>query len=548
MKKGMVLLIGAGPGDPGLITVKGLQCLKDCDAVVYDFLASEELLGVTRPDCRRIYVGKRAGHHSMKQPEINRLLVDLAKEGLCVARLKGGDPFVFGRGGEEALALEAEGIPYRLIPGVTSAVAVPECAGIPVTHRAVSRSFHVITGHTEGEEGGLPPEFQQLAKLPGTLVFLMGLRSLPAIVDGLLAAGRPESLPAAVIENGTTPSARTVRGTLLDICGRVEAAGLHTPAIIVVGETAALDFSSREGLPLDGTVVGITGTATFRERLGTLLTSLGARVECAGAMEVVSFADSPAVRAACENLESYGITVFTSANGVRLFFKGLLDSGRDFRALGSMKFAVIGPGTAAELKKYGFRADYMPSVYRTGELAELLVKVAGGVAACTGTAAGTGAATCTGTAAAPPFPRILIARAKGGSPELTKVLAKAGIPFDDVALYDVSGRAARAERIGAGRTGEENTSAEHTGAEYTGAGHTGAERLDYLTFASASGVEAYFEQMGEEALGSMEGLKTVCIGDVTARALKERGRETDLLAKEFTVRGMVEAILDDRER
>ena len=204
-----------------------------------------------------------------------------------------------------------------------------------------------------------------------------------------------------------------------------------------------------------------------------------------------------------------------------------------------MKFAVIGPGTAAELKKYGFRADYMPSVYRTGELAELLVKVAGEAAACTGTATGTGAATCagtaadtaatcTGTAAAPSFPRILIARAKGGSPELTKVLAKAGIPFDDVALYDVSGKSA-----GMGRTGAE---------------HTSAERLDYLTFASASGVEAYFEQMGEEALGSMEGLKTVCIGDVTARALKERGRETDLLAKEFTVRGMVEAILDDRER
>lgn len=504
MKKGMVLLIGAGPGDPGLITVKGLQCLKDCDAVVYDFLASEELLSVTRPDCRRIYVGKRAGHHSMKQPEINRLLVELAKEGLCVARLKGGDPFVFGRGGEEALALEAEKIPYRLIPGVTSAVAVPECAGIPVTHRSVSRSFHVITGHTEGEEGGLPPEFHQLAKLPGTLVFLMGLRSLPAIVDGLLAAGRPEILPAAVIENGTTPGARTVRGVLSDICGKVEAAGLHTPAIIVVGETAALDLSSKEGLPLDGAVVGVTGTATFRERLGTLLTSLGARVECAGAMEVVSFADSPAVRAACENLGTYGITVFTSANGVRLFFKGLLDSGRDFRALGAMKFAVIGPGTAAELKKYGFLADYMPEVYRTGELAQLL-------------------ATAAGEAADGLSPRILIARAKGGSPELTETLSRAGIPFDDVALYDVCGRAA----------GEKQTPA-------------GA--VDYLTFASASGVEAYFEQMGEEALGSMEGVKTVCIGDVTARALRERGRETDLLAKEFTVRGMVEAILDDRNR
>ena len=529
--RGCVYLVGAGCGRADLITLRGLRLLQCCDVVVYDDLIDRHLLEAAPQAAERLYVGKRLGRHSTPQEEISRLLVKKTLEGKVVVRLKGGDPFVFGRGGEEMEALLSAGIPCEEVPGITSAVAVPAAVGIPVTHRAISRSFHVITGHTEGEEGGLPPEFQQLAKLPGTLVFLMGLRSLPAIVDGLLAAGRPESLPAAVIENGTTPSARTVRGTLLDICGKVEAAGLHTPAIIVVGETAALDFSSREGLPLDGTVVRITGTATFRERLGTLLTSLGARVECAGAMEVVSFADSPAVRAACENLESYGITVFTSANGVRLFFKGLLDSGRDFRALGSMKFAVIGPGTAAELKKYGFRADYMPSVYRTGELAELLVKVAGEAAACTG------------TAAAATFPRILIARAKGGSPELTKVLAKAAIPFDDVALYDVSGKLAGMGRTGAEHIGAENTSAEHAAAE-----HTGAKRLDYLTFASASGVEAYFEQRGEEALGSMEGLKTVCIGDVTARALKERGRETDLLAKEFTVRGMVEAILDDRDK
>ncbi len=496
MKQGMVILVGAGPGDPGLITVKGLQCLKACDAVVYDSLASDELLSAVRPDCRRIYVGKRAGRHSMKQEEINRLLVELGKEGLYVVRLKGGDPFVFGRGGEEALALAAEGIAYQVVPGVTSAVAVPECAGIPVTHRSVSRSFHVITGHTKGEEGGLPPEFGQVAALSGTLVFLMGLNSLPAIVEGLLRAGKPGHLPAAVIENGTMPGARTVRGCLGDIVDRVREAGLHTPAIIVAGETAALDLSCKSGLPLAGTSVGITGTASFRERLGALLTSLGAKVECAGAMEVNSHADSPEMAAAYGQLSRYDVIVFTSANGVRLFFDGLLKSGRDFRALGRMKFAVVGPGTAGELLKRGFRADYMPQVYRTKELAELLVEAAGA-------------------------PRLLIPRSRGGSPELTEILSRAGVAFDDIILYDVTGG-------------------------MQGGADMAAARPDYLTFASASGVEAYFEQLGDGAYEQLAGLRTVCIGDVTARALESRGRRVDVLAKEFTVRGMAEAILNDR--
>ena len=511
MRNGMVVLVGAGPGDPGLITVKGLSCLKACDAVVYDSLSSEQLLAAARPDCRKVYVGKRAGRHSMKQEEINRLLVELGKEGLYVVRLKGGDPFVFGRGGEEALALAAEGIPYEIIPGVTSAVAVPECAGIPVTHRSLSRSFHVITGHTKGAEGGLPPEFGQVAALPGTLVFLMGLNSLPAIVEGLLKAGRPQSLPAAVIENGTLENARTVRGCLGDIQGKVLEAGLHTPAIIVAGEAAALDLSCKSGLPLGGVRVGITGTASFRERLGTLLDSLGAKVECAGAMEVNSHADSPEMEAAYGRLSRYEVIVFTSANGVRLFFDGLLKSGRDFRALGQVKFAVVGPGTAGELLKYGFRADYMPRVYRTRELAELLAQV------CQNEGGG-----IKPTAREGMLPRILIPRSRGGSPELTEILSRAGVAFDDIVLYDVTGGLPVQDAAGP-QTG-----------------------CDYITFASASGVEAYFEQMGGEAMERLAGIRTVCIGDVTAGALESHGRRVDVLAKEFTVRGMAEAILNDR--
>lgn len=240
---GFVTIMGAGPGDPGLITVKGQQRLQSCDAVVYDYLVPEQLLSSLEEGCMKIYVGKRAGRHSATQEEINQLLIMLAKEGHRVVRLKGGDPFVFGRGGEEAIALAGEGIPYEIIPGVTSAIAVPECAGIPVTHRGISRSFHVIAGHTEGKDAGLPEEFDRLSDMPGTMVLLMGLNSLPLIVKRLCEAGRPEHLPVAVVENGTMPEQRVVRGCLKDIVEKVEKAQLQTPAVIIAGEVACMDLS-----------------------------------------------------------------------------------------------------------------------------------------------------------------------------------------------------------------------------------------------------------------------------------------------------------------
>lgn len=496
MKNGFVTLIGAGPGDPGLITVKGRQRLQTCEAVVYDSLASEQLLLETGKDCRKIYVGKRAGRHSMKQEEISRLLVELAEEGLVVVRLKGGDPFVFGRGGEEIAALSEAGIPYEVVPGVTSSVAVPECAGIPVTHRGVSRSFHVITGHTRGENGGLPPEFDRLAGLSGTLVFLMGLGSLPLIVSRLLEAGREPSLPVAVIENGTMPGQRVVRGCLTDIVDKVSQAGLHTPAVIVAGEVAGMDLTCRQGLPLTGVSVGITGTPSFRERLGGLLESLGAGVSCAGSMEVISFVKGEAVQKIYQNLGKYTMLVFTSANGVRLFFEGLPEAGKDFRAVGHMRLGAVGSGTAGVLKRLGFAADLIPETYCTRDLAQLLAREAG------------------------PEDYLLIPRAKGGSLELAEILRQSEVAFDDVILYDVMG------------SGTADWEAEEI-------------RPDYLTFASASGVEAFFDQKGEDALPALSGLRTVCIGDVTARALLGHGRAVDVMAQEYTVRGMAEAIIDD---
>lgn len=241
MKKGFVYLIGAGPGDPQLITLKGQQLLKTCDAVVYDHLASAAFLSWVPSHCRILYVGKQAGHHSMTQEQINELLIKLAREGLKVVRLKGGDPFVFGRGSEEILALKEQGINWEIIPGITSCVSVPELAGIPVTHRNVSRSFHVITGHTlagiQSEEALAP-----YGACEGTLVFLMGLHNLESIVKGLLKGGKTADTPAAVIEDGSLDSQRIVRGTLKNIYEKTLKAQIKTPAIIVVGETAAFDL------------------------------------------------------------------------------------------------------------------------------------------------------------------------------------------------------------------------------------------------------------------------------------------------------------------
>ena len=497
-KKGSVCLVGAGPGDPELITAKGMLRLKECDAVVYDSLSSDRLLELAGEAAERIYVGKRAGRHSMKQEEINAILVRLGNEGKTVVRLKGGDPFVFGRGGEEILALQEAGIPYETVPGVTSAVAVPASVGIPVTHRAMSRSFHVMTGHTLAEGETLPPDFPAFASLSGTLVFLMGMGNLHPIVEGLLAAGKPETTPAAVIENGTLPEERSVRGCLGDIEERVREMGIGTPAIIVVGETAALDMSSTVRRPLDGISVSVTGTASFSGRLIRSLTELGASAENICRLGVESFAAGQEMSRAYKNLGSYTWVAFTSANAVRLFFEGLLQAGGDFRSTGHLKMAAVGKGTARELRRYGFTADYVPERYQVEDLAEGLAGLAG-------------EKDC-----------ILIPRSSGGSRAFNEILEARGIPYDDIVLYDVKTewreREALADRL---------------------------RRSRYLTFASGSGVEAFFDGLSGEQEKALENVRIVCIGAVTARALEKRGRKADVVAETFSIQGMTEAMVRD---
>lgn len=495
---GVVYLVGAGPGDPGLITEKGLKRLKHCDAVVYDSLASDRLLWEVPADCEKIYVGKRAGSHSMKQEEINRLLVELAKKGRSVVRLKGGDPFVFGRGGEEILALLEAEIPYEVVSGVTSAVAALASAGIPVTHRALSRSFHVMTGHTLSEEGSLPPDFDAFAKLSGTLVFLMGLGNLPLIAKGLIKEGKSGETPAAVIESGTLPGQRVVRGTLSDIEKKVLESGIKSPAIIVAGEVAALDLSSTIKAPLEGCRIGITGTPSFTGKLHKELTALGAATEYLLSLSVESYKTGDRMKEAYKNLSDYTWITFTSANAVREFFSGLVESGYDYRAVGHVKFASVGNGTAKELLRYGFRSDYTPENYQVKALAEGLKNLISSK------------------------DRILIPRSSRGSRELNQILEETEAAFDDVVLYDVvSGRL---------DSGKEDMA---------------AKELDYVTFASASGVEAFFEAGGPWAREILNGVKVVCIGDITAEALIKYGRKADLIGEVYSIPGVAEAICRD---
>lgn len=496
MKKGVVYLIGAGPGDPGLITLKGKEILESCDALVYDHLASKEFLSWVPSHCKIFYVGKQAGCHSMKQEQINELLVQLALEGNKVVRLKGGDSFVFGRGSEEILALKEKEIPWELVPGITSCVSVPELAGIPVTHRNVSRSFHVITGHTlKGAQS--EAELALYGACEGTLVFLMGLSNLEHIVKGLIKGGKSPDTPAAVIEDGSLASQRTVRGTLETIYEKSLKAGLKTPAIIVVGETAAFDLRSEEmtggkidDKPLSGLTVGITGTPSFTARLETALKSQGAKTLPVMEMEVVPEAFS------ITHLLKQNFTwlVFTSVNGVEIFFDRFLNQENgDLRLLGSVHFAVIGEATRQALKAHGFQADLMPKEYCSQSLAEALINVL------------------------TPSDRVLLARSKDGSVNLSKELEKQDIFYKDLALYHVKGKPLIDGTL--------------------------LSQCSHLVFGSASGAKAFLKHFQIPA-----GVKVIAIGPVTGKSLREAGVIPYMTGNSYDIPGILKGLTEEKTR
>ena len=349
-KIGKVYIIGAGPGDPELITAKAIRCLKEADVVIHDYLVSREILRHASTSARFIYAGKQGGDHTLSQEEINRRLVEEARRGHTVARLKGGDPFIFGRGGEEAEELARAGIPFDIIPGVTSAIAVPAYAGIPLTHRGLTSTLAFVTGHEDPTKPASDIDWTALAKI-GSLVFLMGVKNLPEIAARLVEQGRDPATPAALIRWGTTPDQETLTGTLADIAVKAHAEGFRPPAILVVGEVAGLRGRMNwfETKPLMGRGVVITRPEAQADEFAALLTARGARVLRFPTIAIAPPERWDALDAALARLATYAWIVFTSANGVRFFFHHLRETGGDIRDLKGIRLATIGPATAATL-------------------------------------------------------------------------------------------------------------------------------------------------------------------------------------------------------
>lgn len=484
---GIVYFIGAGPGDKGLITLKGIEKLKTCDVVIYDRLVNEEFLKLLKPGCIKIYAGKQAGRHYIKQEEINQILTEYALKDNIVARLKGGDPFVFGRGTEEIEALNQYGIPYKVIPGVTSAIAVPECAGIPVTHRGISRSFHVITGHTDTITGSPACNYKALVDAGGTLIFLMGLSNIKEITDNLIKEGMAEEMPAAVISGGTTEIQEVLRSSLGNIAKEVTRKSMLPPAVIVIGETAAYNYIYNKNAEEDSRAdrkichkrAGIIATKALTEKLekGMELENTECVPVCE--MEVYDILTQE-LEEELENIGKYKWVVFTSRNGVLVFFETFKSLHMDIRSLARVKFAVIGSGTKEALAAFGINADFIPSVYTSSVLAKELAGII-----------------CPGEA-------VLLPRAARGSSELTDIFVQENIYFKEIKIYDVKGHLL-----------------------------PGADRLEELSciiFLSASGVKEFSRLLKDTGKRLPDGIKFICIGDVTKRAAKEEyGKEKNII-------------------
>ncbi|MCD8004868.1 MAG: uroporphyrinogen-III C-methyltransferase [Oscillospiraceae bacterium] len=407
---GTVTLVGAGPGDPGLLTLRGRQALREAQVVVYDRLVSPAILALIPADAERVDVGKEASHHPIPQEQINQILLEKALEGKNTVRLKGGDPFLFGRGGEELETLQAHGVPFREVPGISSAIAVPAYAGIPVTHRDFTSSLHIVTGHARKGKA-LDINFEALVRAGGTLVFLMGVTSLPDICAGLLRAGMDPDCPAAVIESGSTPRQRRLDATLSTLAQAAREQEISSPAISVFGRVCQLGekLDWFDALPLKGKRIVVTRP---RERAGVLsrrLRELGADVLECPCIETVSILPCPAMERALENIQDYQWLAFTSAAGVEAFAACLERRGWDARRLGGVRLAAIGLGTAGALKACGLRADLIPEVYDAAHLGAALAGAARG--------------------------RVLLLRVEQGSPDLPAALTGAGVSFDDVACY-----------------------------------------------------------------------------------------------------------------
>ncbi len=488
---GRVYLVGAGPGDPGLLTARALELIANADTILYDRLIPSNALDGAQVDAELLFVGKEGGGDSVPQAQTEELMIDRARAGRTVVRLKGGDPFVFGRGGEEALRLRAASIPYEIVPGVTAGVAAAAYAGIPVTHRGRSVGVALVTGHEDPDKDEAALDWPALAAFPGTLVFYMGVRALPRIAQSLIEAGRSPQEPVAVVERGTLPGQRTVTGTLATIADLARAEDVRAPSITLVGAVAELagELSWLPPAPLAGLTVAVTRARAAASSLAGRLQALGARVIQAPTIRTVAL-PGPA-----PDLAAYDLLCLTSPVGVATLFERLHADGHDARALSGTRVAAIGPGTAQALSERGILADVIPERAIAEGLVDALAELE------------------------PPVRRALIARASEGREVLPDALRARGVEVDVLALYETLADSPPAHVL------------------------RDALAADYLTFTSASTVRFFSRAVGQERPSAAT--RIVSIGPITSAGLREHGLEPHVEAASHDIDGLLEALLAD---
>lgn len=501
---GQVYLIGAGCGDSDLITLRGLKKLLESDVVLYDSLVDEELINNFSENIEKIYVGKRYHQKSMPQDEINKLIIEYAKSDKVVARLKGGDPYVFGRGSEEAQILEENNISYEVVPGISSAIAVPELAGIPLTHRQLSRNFTVLTGSSVGvddKESITPIDYCALTKLGGSIVFLMGYHHIPEIMDNFLNAGMSENTPCAIISKGCTKDQKIVKGNIKNIVSKAEQEDLKAPIIIVIGECVNLDLqansnsieqSSLQNKNFRDLKIAVTGTQSFVQKLGEKIKLKKGRVIDWGFLDVICSDEK------LPDFSNFNWIVFTSQNGIEQFFIKLQKEHKDIRLLSNLKIAVIGSGTAEKLSEYGIYADLIPNNFDSETLTkELLTKLQ-------------------------KDDKVLICRAKDGSDYLINKLDENNIGYKDFQIYDLQENIEKKSIISTLKIDSFD--------------------VDYLVFGSAKGATTFLNTFEKNL--SMN-TKIVCIGQKCSQALNKYGTRKILVADKYNIDGIIDCIEKD---
>lgn len=501
MKKGTVYLVGAGPGDAGLLTVRGAELLGRADVVVYDALVNGDLLRLAPKAAEIIYGGKRARDHAIPQDEMNALLVTKAREGKTVVRLKGGDPYIFGRGGEEAEELAAAKIPFEVVPGVSSIVAGPNYAGIPITHRDHCSSFTVITGHEDPAKENVSVNWNQIAKLPGTKVVLMGVERVREWAQSLMAGGMSPTTPVGMVRWGTTGRQQSIEGTLQNIADIVAEKDFKAPAVTVIGDVVKLrpKLNWFEQRSLFGQRIAVTRTREQASQLSRQLIERGAEVLEIPTIRIEAPDDRQALIEAMAGLGEYDWLVFTSPNGVTQFFEYFFKSFEDVRDLGALQIAAIGPATAAKLKELHLKVDLMPERYLAGEIAAAFKRHQ-----------------------SIENVRVLLLRAQVANPELVRALEEMGAIVDDVSVYktvpeleDRTGAAARLLEDG----------------------------VDWITFTSASTVQNFHARFDlPELIKKFPRIKTASIGPETSKALRELKLEPNVEASSHSIDGLVKAV------